>query len=79
MSNRIDYSIFINYIENSKKNIVEISQKEAKKLVDNELPKSFFNSNYIANGKNKLARYILEKGFEFEVIEPKIIIKKKSA
>lgn len=31
----------------------------------------------IAN--NELARYILENGFEFEIIEPKLIIKKKSA
>lgn len=79
MSTRVDYNVFIKYVEDSNENVIEITQKEAKKLVNNELPKSFFSKSYIANGKNKLARYILENGFEFEVIEPKLIIKKKSA
>ncbi len=79
MSTRIDYNIFIKYVENSNKDIIEITQKEAKKLVNNELPKSFFNKSYITNGKNKFARFILENEFEFEVVEPKLIIKKKSA
>lgn len=79
MSTRVDYSRIIKYVEDSEKNIIEITQKTVKRLANNELPKSFFSNRYIINGKNEFARYILEKGYEFEVIEPKLIIKKKSA
>ncbi len=79
MSTRVDYSKIIKYLEDSEKDIVEITQKMAKKVANGELPKSIFNDKYIANGSNELARYILEKKYDFEVIEPKIIIRKKSA
>ncbi|HIT70858.1 MAG TPA: hypothetical protein IAD08_02955 [Candidatus Scatovivens faecipullorum] len=79
MSTRVDYNKIIEYVEDSSEDTIEITQKKVKRLVNNELPKSFFSNRYIANGKNELARYILEKGFEFEVIEPKLIIKKRSA
>lgn len=79
MSTRVDYNRIIEYIKDSKDDIIEITQKKVKKLSNNELPKSFFSNSYIVNGKNKLARYILDEGLEFEVIEPKIIIRKKGA
>ena len=79
MSTRVDYNKLINYVEKSNKNVIEITQNTVKRLVNNELPKSFFSNKYITDGKNELARFIIEKGYEFEVVEPKIIIKKKSA
>lgn len=79
MSTRVDYNRIIKYVEDSNEDIIEITQKIVKRLVNSELPKSVFSKSYIANGKNELARYILENGLEFEVIEPKIVIKKKSA
>lgn len=79
MSTRVDYSRIIKYVEDSKNDTIEITQKKVKSLANNELPKSFFSNSYIANGNNEFARYILEKGYEYKVIEPKIIIKKKSA
>ena len=79
MSTRVDYNKIIKYVEESKDDVIEITQRKVKKLANNELPKSFFNNEYIVNGKNELARYIIENGFEFEIIEPKIIIKKKIA
>ncbi|MGN1352287.1 MAG: hypothetical protein ACI4VE_05920 [Clostridia bacterium] len=79
MSTRVDYNKIIKYVEESKDDVIEITQRTVKKLVNNELPKSFFSNGYIVNGRNELARYILENGFEFEIIEPKLIIKKKIA
>ncbi|MCI8411888.1 MAG: hypothetical protein HFJ40_05610 [Clostridia bacterium] len=79
MSTRVDYSKIIKYVEESEEDIIEITQKIVKKIANNELPKSFFSNSYIAKGNNELARYILENGFEFEITEPKLTIKKKSA
>ncbi len=79
MSTRVDYSKIIKYVEEYPKDVIEITQKKVKRIANNELPKSFFSNSYISKGNNELARYILENGFEFEIIEPKLIIKKKSA
>lgn len=79
MSTRIDYNVIIKYVEDSSDDVIVITQKTAKKLLNNEFPKSLFSNSYIANGKNELARYLLKNGLEYEVVEPKLIIKKKSA
>ena len=79
MSTRVDYSKIIKYLEESEEDIIEITQKIVKKIANNELPKSFFNNSYIAKGNNELARYILENELEYEVIQPKLVLKKKSA
>ncbi len=79
MSIRVDYKPIIKHLEDSNEDKIEITQKLAKKLVNNELPKSLFDDSYIKKGKNELARYILENEYEFTVVEPKIIVKKKTA
>lgn len=76
MATKIDYQVIIDDIEKSNKKIYVLDQKQAKKLVNNDLPKSLFNNSYIKGRKNDLARY-LSDNCDYEVTEPKIIIKKK--
>ena len=77
MSIRVEYSKIIEHIEKSKKDKIEITQDLAKRVANNELPKSLFNSSYIAKGSNELARYIIDNDYEYEIIQPKIVIKKR--
>lgn len=77
MNKRINYKPIIDVITNSKKTI--INQKLAKKLVNDELPKSCFDKNYLKSGKNELARFLIEYKniYEYEIIPAQIIVSKK--
>lgn len=76
MNKRIPYNIIISEIEKCKGKDFVLDQKCAKKLVHDELPKSVFSLSYMKKRSNELARYLLDNGIEFEIIEPKIIIHK---
>lgn len=77
MSIRVEYSKIIDYIEKSKRDKIELTQDLARRVANSELPKSLFNSSYIAKGSNELARYIIDNNYEYEVIPAKLVIKKK--
>ena len=48
-------------------------------LVNDELPKSCFDKNYLKSGKNELARFLIEYKniYEYEIIPAQIIVSKK--
>lgn len=75
MSVKINYKRIIDDIENSPKDTYILTQEKAKKLINQELPKSVFIESYIKNNSNELARYLTQVG-NYEVCEPKIIIRK---
>lgn len=77
MNKRINYEIIIEQIK--KHDILIITQKWAKKIVDDELPKSCYNLNYLKSGKNSLGRFLMENKDEYdiEIIPAQIIIKRK--
>lgn len=77
MNKRINYKPIIDVITKSNRTI--INQKLAKKLVNDELPKSCFDKNYLKSGKNELARFLIEYKniYEYEIIPAQIIVSKK--
>ena len=77
MNKRINYKPIIDVITKSNRTI--INQKLAKKLVNDELPKSCFDKNYLKSGKNELARFLIDyKNIdEYEIIPAQIIVSKK--
>lgn len=78
MNKRLNYNKIIEEIEKYKDIGYELTQKTAKKILNDEFPKSLFDKSYINNGKNALARYIKEN-YDFEIQEPtiKLIPKKR--
>lgn len=76
MATKINYQPIIDDIKKSKNEMYILTQDKAKKLINNDLPKSLFKKNYIDKGNNDLARFLVEK-CEYETVEPKIIIYKK--
>ena len=77
MNKRINYKPIIDVITKSNRTI--INQKLAKQLVNDELPKSCFDKNYLKSGKNELARFLIDyKNIdEYEIIPAQIIVSKK--
>lgn len=77
MNKRINYKPIIDVITKSNRTI--INQKLAKKLVNDELPKSCFDKNYLKSVKNELARFLIEYKniYEYEIIPAQIIVSKK--
>lgn len=77
MNKRINYKPIIDAIVKSNKTI--INQKLAKKLINDELPKSCFDKNYLKSGSNELARFLIEHKniYEYEIIPAQIIVSKK--
>ena len=77
MNKIINYKPIIDVITKSIRTI--INQKLAKKLVNDELPKSCFDKNYLKSGKNELARFLIEYKniYEYEIIPAQIIVSKK--
>lgn len=78
MNKRINYKPIINAIMKSK-NKITINQKLAKKLINDELPKSCFDNNYLKSGSNELARFLIENKniYEYEIIPAQIIVNRK--
>lgn len=77
MAVKIDYKPIIDDIKNFKGKKYILTQEKAKKLVNNEIPKSNFKESYIKNGSNDLAKFIMSECDGFETTQPKIIIIKK--
>lgn len=77
MATRVNYDLIIDEIKKNKGKKIEITQKSVKKICNNELPKSMFTKNYIKRGENDLTKFILSE-CEWELVEPKIIIKWKN-
>jgi outer membrane protein assembly factor BamA len=71
-----DYAPVIEAMDKTKNKFV-LTQEKMKKLTGGEVPKSMFKRSYITNGSNELARFIMKKGYKFEVVESKIIVYKK--
>lgn len=80
MNKKRDYKKIIKEIERSKLEIIVLDQKMANRIMGNDFPKSLFNNNYIRNGSNELARYIMKnlEEYDYEVVEPKIILRRRS-
>ena len=80
MQKRRKYSKLIEAIERNKLDRIVLDQKYVKKIMGDDLPKSIFDENYIKKRKNELARFIMDNTdkYEFEVIRPQIILKRKS-
>jgi len=76
MATILDYNLIIDDVIKNGDKEYELTQKKVKKICNNELPKSMFNKPYIKRGKNNLSKFLLEE-CEWEVIEPKIVIKWK--
>ena len=58
MNKRINYKPIIDAIIKSKDKIT-INQKLAKRLINDELPKSCFDKSYLKAGNNELARFMI--------------------
>ena len=78
MNKRIDYNLLIEEIK--KNEDITITQNLAKKLYNDELPKSCFEYNYLKNGKNALGRFLMDnkETYSFEIIPAQIVVKKRS-
>lgn len=76
MVQRVDYPAIIRDIESSKSDRYELTQDKAKRIGGQELPKSLFDKSYLKKGRNALCRFFLDNGYDIEIVEPKLIVKK---